>query len=286
MAEQQSHQTPDQYQKYANLFELVENTLIVGEENAEWSPEELDTRLRVAMQKAGEACAMANDGTIYLTLSGGIDSTLALAILRELHPDQRIVTVVMGGSPGHDDVQFAQLAAETFKSEHYVCVPDKDAIFDGVMKYKEVSRGQDLHEAMLRGDDGDSILYSYLSEKLGAKAVISCDGIDEQLGGYPGHRWGIESAESKKQQFDKFWGDLLEGHLKPLVRIADSLDIRVIFPYLDADVIDYSSHIPLDERTTKDESKIPLRTLARWHKVPEEIIQRRKRGRLDMLKQE
>lgn len=292
MSEQPLDQTPnlapaaDRYSQYAYLFEMINNTSIVGVENKEWTHEELDARLIEAMRKAGEACSIANDGTIYMTLSGGVDSTLALAILHNLYPNKPIIAVVMGGSAKHEDVQFARLAARTFDIKLDEYIPDKDDVFNsGIADYKVVSQQQDLYQATMTGDNADYMLYSYLAKKYGVKSVISCDGIDEQLGGYPEHRW-VDLVEEKILGFEKSWQDLPEKHLKPLIRIANALGIQVIFPYLNPGVVEYTSSIPIDERTTKSNSKIPLRILAAWHKVPKVIIERKKRGRLEMLNQE
>jgi asparagine synthetase B (glutamine-hydrolysing) len=279
----QTPETPDIDRRYdySDLIQLIEKTSIVNEVNQEWSIQELDIRITEALRKTGEACRIANGGVICLTLSGGIDSTLALAILRGLYPEKRIMTVTMGGSTEHPDVQYARLAAQKFSSEHHEFIPTLDQIDESIREYQFLYPHREIKEAVDSGDHDVYLLYDYLARQQ-VKAVIALDGLDEQMGGYWPHRQ-TQTGEEKKSQFKKFWAVLLNNHIRPLIHTAQTKGIRVFFPYLDERVIEYSSRIPLDERTDKEQSKKPIRILARLHGVPEEIIDRSKCGQFGML---
>ena len=125
------------------------------------------------------------DVPVGLFLSGGIDSTLMLALLHKAghrhFPAFSITHPVSAGSFGTADAHFATLAARQYKAEH-TCF--------------------EIHESMLAGTDAwvqaldqpiaDSagLLTSYLSEKVKPyiKVVLSGAGADELFAGYNRHR--------------------------------------------------------------------------------------------------
>jgi len=75
---------------------------------------------------------------------------------------------------------------------------------------------------------------------------------------------------------------LVPEHLKPLQRDADHFRIKLLLPYLQLPVINYIAGIPVDQRTSRKISKIPLRNIARKY-LPSDIIERKKKGFCDGL---
>ncbi len=181
-------------------------------------------------------------------MSGCLDSALSLALLRQNFPQEDIVTFTMGSSADHPDVVYARLAAEKYQAQ---------VILTFYLLYRTIA----AH---------------------GAKAVISHDGTDEQLGGYWEHRSNI-SKEERQDVFRKHWQILTEKHLTPLIRTADSFDIAMIFPYLNKEAVQYISQIPVDDRAVFRDGKKPLRLIARELGLPQEIIDRPKVGQCSIL---
>jgi len=72
-------------------------------------------------------------------------------------------------------------------------------------------------------------------------------------------------------------------HLIPLDRKADSLGLMAFLPYLQKPFVDYATQIPLAERTSRKESKMPLRRIAEKLGVPEIALKRDKTGFVDAL---
>ncbi|MFH1099107.1 MAG: asparagine synthase C-terminal domain-containing protein [Candidatus Uhrbacteria bacterium] len=238
---------------------------------------DLEARLLAAHRECGSACLESNGGVIAMTLSGGLDSTLSLAMLRTLTPDARIRTFTIGGSQRHPDLRFARIAATHFRVAVTALHVPSDS--ERALARSEIQAMGD--PSPTDGGIGVMALYRFMADR-GLKMVIAGDGIDELTGGYWKHRAG-HSSEETRAAFEHFWSRLAPDHLEPLERKAERVGISIVFPYLQRSVVEYVARIPLAERTSREESKKPLRTIARRYGVPKEIIARPKRGFCDAL---
>jgi len=267
--------------KYGKLFERIKETNILPVENSEWSLESLEQEMNQVFLECGQTALDVNSGKIYTTLSGGLDSTLALAFLRKNFPTNEIVTFTMGGTSNHEDISHARLAAKKFATNHHEFIPIVDEIQKALDEYKLKFPESDLKKATETGDLDVYLLYKYISE-FEPKVLLAYDGIDELMGGYWNHRKDIGLAE-RKNIYTNFWNKLVPDHLVPLLTTSDSFGIDLLFPYLDTRLIKTISNIPLSDRSSIEESKKPLRVMARELDVPKEILERRKRGQVGML---
>ncbi|MFH0929834.1 MAG: asparagine synthase-related protein [Candidatus Moraniibacteriota bacterium] len=264
------------------VLKIVESVkAVVDEENTNWSFEDLKGEMLRSFEEAGRKALEENQGTIFVTLSGGIDSTLGLAMLRKNFPDAKIVAFTMGGSEEHSDVIHARLAAEKFSAEHREIIPNQDDIQEALEEYQKEFPNADIKKAVADGDFDVYLLYKNIS-KMNPKLLIAYDGIDELTGGYWGHRKG-ESAEERKKAFAEYWKKLIPNHLRPLLATSKKFDIRLIFPFLNKDLASMISKIPISDRVSDEIGKLPIRELAKAFEIPEEIIKRSKRGQVGML---
>lgn len=267
------------------VFNIVKSVEVVsGEENTNWSLEDLKGEMLKSFEEAGRKALEENQGTIFVTLSGGVDSTLGLAMLRKNFPDAKIVAFTMGGSEKHPDVVHARLAAEKFGAEHREIIPSQDDIWEGLEEYQKDFPDADMKKAVAEGDFDVYLLYKYISA-LQPKILVACDGIDELMGGYWGHREG-NTLEERKKAFKEFWGKLIPVHLQPLLATGKRFNINLVFPYLNKKLANMISQIPIQDRVSDEVGKIPMRKLAKIFEVPDEIITRSKRGQIGMLELE
>ncbi|MDP2923710.1 MAG: asparagine synthase-related protein [Candidatus Omnitrophota bacterium] len=273
------------FREEKEVIEAVSNCDIVKEPK-EWNLEELENILKKSIKKTGEQALKENNGVIYTTLSGGIDSSLCTAILREVMPaETRIVTFSMGGK-NHPDLRFASMIAQTLQTEHHKFIPTMEQINKAKGEFAGFGEMEARGENFGSGDVDVFLLYKLIKEKASIEggsfpvAVMAHDGIDELMGGYWAHR-GTKTNQEKSDTFKDLWQKLPKKHLENLSRSAALMNIKIIWPYLDRSLIEYISHIPLDERTSKQESKMPLRAIAKKY-LPQEIIERRKRGQVGM----
>jgi asparagine synthase (glutamine-hydrolysing) len=264
------------------VLKIVNSVDVVSErENPSWSLENLKDEMLKSFKVAGQKALEENQGTIFVTLSGGVDSTLGLAILRLNFPEAKIVTFTMGGNENHPDVIHARMAAEKFGAEHREIIPSQDDIQEALAEYQKEFPGSDAKKAVTDGDFDVYLLYKKISS-MRPKMMIAYDGIDELMGGYWGHRKG-KSLEERKGAFVGYWQRLIPHHLQPLLATSQEFDIRLIFPYLSRELAQMISEIPISDRVSDEVGKLPMRELARIFEVPEEIIKRSKRGQVGML---
>jgi asparagine synthetase B (glutamine-hydrolysing) len=264
------------------VLKVVNSVDVVSEkENLNWSLENLKGRMLESFRVAGKKALEENQGTIYVTLSGGVDSTLGLAIIRQNFPEARIVSFTMGGNEDHPDVVYARIAAEKFGADHQEIIPSQNDIQEALAEYQKEFPGSDAEKAVTDGDFDVYLLYKKISA-MRPKLMIAYDGIDELMGGYWGHR-KEKNSEEKKRAFAQYWERLIPYHLRPLLDTSQRFDICLIFPYLNKELAQMISEIPVSDRVSDEVGKLPMRELARIFDVPEEIIKRSKRGQVGML---
>jgi len=230
---------------------------------------------------------LSNNGRVFIALSGGIDSSYCVAEIREFcGKNCPIDTFTVGSSEQHPDVVHAKIIAELFNTEHHCLIPNNRDI----REVNLLSEKQPQLFSEEKGKNGYGVFFLLQMVKKYAKEIgipgqpvlITHDGIDELLGGYWPHR-KFETQHETEEIFETFWRELPEKHLIPLKRKADFHDVIPLHPYLHRSVVEYISHIPVEERTSRAESKIPLRRLAE-KVLPPEIINRRKLGFCDAMR--
>ncbi len=252
------------------------NLRVIAEPNSHWQIEELENVLVRSHQLIAEH-SLKKYGRINVCLSGGLDSSLSLAIIHSLFPDVLIFAFTIGSSSTHPDILASRQVAKAFDAYHIVLTPSRAALVNALSDMRDML-GRD---PISQGDLGVFTFYAFLAD-LGIKNVIAHDGIDELMGGY----WDHVKAADMEPAFRHFWERLIPDHLEPLEEKAQAFNINVLYPYLDAEVVEYISYIPLKDRTSREYRKAPLRELARKYGVPEQTIVRPKKGFCDVLAEE
>lgn len=242
--------------------------------------DQLEQVLLEANRECAEECAQINGGEIVLCLSGGLDSSLSAAMIRRSFPSAPMTAFTIGSESGHPDVVHAKLVAWHFALAHHVQIFGSTELAAATEQVEKLFGRE--HCAKFKGTAGVLACYQRMRDHM-VGAVIAHDGIDELLGGYWAHRASVAKAEEAQAVFADHWHKLEENHLCPLEIIAQSVGIKVLFPYLQRAVVEEITAIPLIERTSRVVSKLPLRELAEWNSVPDAVIQRRKRGFCDAL---
>jgi asparagine synthetase B (glutamine-hydrolysing) len=250
---------------------------VISRKTNNWNLVELEQILKLTIGACIYYCQQNNNNKICTTLSGGLDSSLCLAIIRSLiEPKVEIHTFTTGGGIEHPDIQAARLVSKLFGTIHHELIPTQQEIEEAAQKV--FSTWQD--EPNRLANVGVFLTYRHIAAN-NFQTVLAHDGIDELLGGYWEHRQPLDENE-KRKAFELFWGKLKKDHLLLLTRKARYFGIEVIFPYLQQKVIEYISAIPVEARTTRQASKIPLRIIAESY-LPQEIIERKKVGFCSVL---
>ncbi len=266
---------------YQDVYYTIRNVEVISDsENRDWLIEDLKNQLVETFRLTGEVALEENNGIICTTLSGGLDSTLALSLLRKNFPGAKIITFTMGGDENHPDIKYARLAAKKFNAKNIEIIPSPIEIQETLGEYQKKFPERQLKEAVEKGDFDVYLLYKniYLYHP---ESLIVHDGIDELMGGYWNHCKDI-SLNERKKFFTYYWNRLIPDHLDPLIKTSQNFNIKLLFPYLDEKLIGLISKIPVEDRASGGIGKKPLREIARQFEVPKEIINRTKRGQVGM----
>jgi len=261
-----------------NNWKEVINLPVIDRENYRWSLRKLETILFYSVKICVRRCLEDNDGEIHTTLSGGLDSSFCLALIREITgSDCPIHTYTIGGSERNPDIIFARRVSKRFGSIHHEFIPSVQKTEKASDAFKDAFKN--CQTSIYRtGDLGLFLMYQFIVERNNYRSIslIAHDGIDELLGGYWDHREAKEKA-GKVKAFEEHWSWLENNHLWPLERTASHFGISVFFPYLQKRAVEYITRIPVEERTSHNKSKIPLRDIAKKYLSPE-VIKRKKLG--------
>jgi asparagine synthase (glutamine-hydrolysing) len=140
------------------------------------SLDEAADRLRAVVEESVAIHAMA-DAPIGTFLSGGVDSTGIVALMRKHVSDLRTYTVQFPDVPGEDEVNEARQAAETFGCRHTVAQVTSREVRDILPRF-----AGELDQPSADG------LNTWLISRVAArdvKGVLSGIGGDEWFAGYP-----------------------------------------------------------------------------------------------------
>lgn len=253
-----------------------------------WYLEKLEDLFRESIGVVVTQSLKDNNGVIYTTLSGGVDSSLCLAIIAELCPaDTEIHTFTAGGSEKHPDIQFARKVAELFNTTHHEIIVEPKSKAEIIKEFTDFyGESPQTEEMIKRADINVWVVYREIA-KAKVKSVIAHDGIDELMGGYWLHRQAASEGKEKQEEvFRRFWKELELEHLVPLESTAHHFGIQLLFPYLQKRLVEYISHIPVTERASFASGKLPLKEIARKYVWPKEVVDRKKRGFVDALMEE
>ncbi len=172
------------------------------------------------------------DVPVGVVLSGGLDSTAVLALADKGRSERsHTFTVTMPEQPSFDESASARLLAEHYGTEHHE-IPLRAGHLPGILELIEAGLDEPLADSSLVATWW---LYQHV-HRAGFKAVLSGDGGDELLGGYPtylAHRWswavsslagpmarlaGLLPVSHENLSFDYKLGRMAAGLAHPLPR--------------------------------------------------------------------
>ena len=240
---------------------------------------------------------------LSVLLSGGIDSSLVLALLREVYSKVPISTFTLAKSKDYPDMVFAHNIADLFETEHNEIILSNEEYSKFLDEYNEVKRYD------FKGDINVYILCYFA--KAFSSTIVTGDGGDECFGGfwlhgYPlghketgtiksfeeihptlreylkemvnmGFRDFLYKEESQKEDYDAVWEYFLKimapKHLAPLLHTAKVLNIEVYTPLCSERIISFMRNLPYTERIGRKLEK----QLASMY-LPKSVVERESIG--------
>jgi asparagine synthase (glutamine-hydrolysing) len=144
-----------------------------------WSLDESAERVRAAVESSVRSRLVA-DVPLGAFLSGGIDSSIVVALMSRLSGGPVHTFSIGFGDPDYDELEHARTVAQAFRTEHteFQVTPDAVEVLPLLMRrYGEPFA------------DPSAIPTYYLARETAqhVKVALSGDGADEAFGGYPRH---------------------------------------------------------------------------------------------------
>jgi len=182
-----------------------------------------------------------------IAYSGGIDSTILLAIMCNVFNKRDITSYSITSRWNHPDVICAIEGVNHFNINHKVLIS----------------------KTITDGNDAVRKLFKFAN----CKNMICGDGIDELMCGYYAHQ------KNSSENYKLFLEALKEKHLKPLN--INSRNTKVFLPYLDDKIIKMCSEVSLHQKVDECERKKLMISVGKQLQIPASIINRNKYGFCD-----
>lgn len=239
--------------------------------------------------------------SLSFLLSGGLDSSLVLALVRKVYPNLPIMTFSLGKTDNHPDLINARKISKLFNTKHREIILSDKEFNDFLKKFNKIKQSN------FKGDIYWYILCDYA--KSFSNIIITGDGGDECYGGYWLHQYplghkengiiksfeeihskpkkhlenmvktGFRDFDFKEKSNEKDYNDVWEYYidmLKPehidiISYIAKNLNVTIFSPLCSNEIISFMRSLHYTERINKKIEK----ELSKKH-LPNNIITRKK----------
>jgi asparagine synthase (glutamine-hydrolysing) len=217
------------------------------------------------------------DKRIGVLLSGGVDSSLLLAMLRQ-HTDADIVCFTALAENDDPDVLPSKEIAHAFKAKWVKCRIKKHDLPEQLPPLLKLSYGG------LYDTAGNLALDSCMRycQAEGITNLWTGNGLDMMFGGgVDPTRFDDKDQETFHNQFWDFVFDLLTNRFykqtgDEIDTLASRYGVKIIMPFENLDSIICARRISANMLFQKDEDKYPVRVLAHRYGVPLHLARRQK----------
>jgi asparagine synthase (glutamine-hydrolysing) len=179
-----------------------------------------------------------SDKPIGALLSGGLDSSLVVAILSKSIPNLKTFSIGLADS---EDLKYAAIVAKHFRTNHHQITITEKHYQDAIPLVISAIESADV--TTVRASVGNWLLGKYIKANTNIKVVLNGDGSDELLGGYLYMDKCPDDIE-----FDKETRRLLKDiHLFDVLRSDKSISSNGLeprTPFLDRTFVNYILSIP------------------------------------------
>jgi asparagine synthetase B (glutamine-hydrolysing) len=242
---------------------------------------------------------------VFFSFSGGIDSSLLVALTANYFPEYRIIALTIG-SPGCQDIIYSKKVASFLKIQQRIKLVSRLELEESLLRYEKLYNL--IHSERKKKYLPLFLLSEFISEN--TNQVITGEGLDELAGGYLFHQDPVRKIkeapfvlnftgekdrkekylmskivgkklsdqESRMAAMEFMWYSMLgKKLLLNWKEFSRFLSFKVRFPYLDEKVINVLNRVPLREKVDKKEGKKIIRKILSKY-LPLKIAQQKKRG--------
>jgi|SRR5579875_1022036 asparagine synthase (glutamine-hydrolysing) len=192
------------------------------------------------------------DLTVGVVLSGGLDSTLTLLHVREMHPDCVAFTI---GAPGSDDISYARRVTRDLGVDHEVI-----ELAPGDIRLRDIREAIRMSELTEYGDVINAVISRLLFARVrsrGIKVVLCGDGSDELFGGYEMYQHPDPAARQRLFQYKL--RNLGRTELQRVDRTSMGQGVEARVPFLDLALVRLAMRLPIELKLRDGQDKWILR---------------------------
>ena len=234
-----------QVHPYVDLLRLGEDESMI---------EDSDEARRLVRSTYREAIRMRvdTDLPVGVVLSGGLDSSLTLLHVHEMHPDCVAFTI---GTQASEDVAYARRLTAELGVRHVVVT-----LRPGDIRQADVREAIRVSEATEYGDIINAVVSLRLFREVhrsGIKIVLTGDGSDELFGGY--NMYDAIDPEQTRALFLHKIRHLSRTELQRVDRTSMGNGVEARVPYLDLDMLTLAMRIPVSMKIRDGYEKWILR---------------------------
>jgi len=209
-----------------------------------------------------------NFSTYGVWLSGGLDSSIIAAILKEFTEEVYTFSVGFKESP---DLNSAKIVSEYLGTKHTEYELDVNELFSSIPKV--IYYLESFDAPLVRSSLGNAIASKISSS---ADVVFSGEGGDELFAGYD-YFLDLDSKKSMQRELLNSVNSLHNTALQRVDRLANAYSVNIKLPILDEKLVNYSLKISPGKKVRRDKniSKYILRKVASNY-LPDSIAWRKK----------
>src|ERR1700722_16068822 len=208
-------------------------------------------QVRVALRDSIRV-RLDTDLTVGVILSGGLDSTLTLLHVREMHPDCVAFTI---GTRDSEDVAYARRVAHDLGVQHEVI-----EVTPGDIRLPDIREAIRMSELTEYGDIINAVISRLLFARVrscGVKVVLCGDGSDELFGGY--EMYQQPDPVLRQRIFQHKLRNLGRTELQRVDRTSMGQGVEARVPFLDLALVRLAMRLPIELKLRDGQEKWILR---------------------------
>jgi asparagine synthase (glutamine-hydrolysing) len=188
------------------------------------------------------------DLTVGVILSGGLDSSLTLLHVHDMHPDCVAFTV---GTPDSEDLEYARRLTAELGVPHEVI-----ELRPGDIHLDDIKTAIRLSELTEYGDTINAVVSTPLFRRVhetGVKVVLAGDGSDELFGGYD--MYGQIGGDLRQRLFQYKLRHLCRTELQRVDRTSMGQGVECRVPFLDLALVRLAMRMPIELKVRNGQEK-------------------------------